>query len=124
MAYFDQELRFGVTSQFRSQLQIAAGRYGVTETEYARDAVADALRSEGLPPGMIGRTPADRRIEAIVALPEAVGRGSVARHLALSTAITVEQARMILNKCERDPAELASNIIEQHRGLRGGQASK
>jgi hypothetical protein len=73
----------------------AATSRAYTASEYVRDLLADGLRRDGYSPPIVARRIVDRRLEEILALPEAAGRRPMAARLA-RTKIDIDRVRELL----------------------------
>jgi len=61
------------------------------------------------------------RLETIMALPEATGRRSLAKHLAEKTALPLPEVRKTLAAGHADPVAMAQEVLDAHRANAGGK---
>ncbi len=59
-----------------------------------------------------------------MAMPEAAGRRELAKHLAMATAMPMDQIRKALAAGHRDPVAYAGELVEQFRASKGVQNVK
>jgi hypothetical protein len=119
MAYFDSRIEVPIPSALATLIAKASSKHNLSAAEYGRHALAAALRADGFNPPEVERRISDRRAAAILALPEARGRKSLAEHLAVETKVSVEVARDLLSKAGQDEGELGAEIASRYLVLRG-----